>query len=397
MSEYLTYPGTDSNRSYIEELIRKDRIQDVHRRMNTAIHNPVTGWIHVKDQNYDFDSGKVPWDRYPKVMNANRYQELVAKNAGGQAHANDDQAKYGFYAEEWQDEALRAHSAGVITSTEFPAIMVTSVQNELLRLDVAATAKYNLLSITEVQNTDKIDVVFPEYNDTTKKVRTGYKENDPIETTGYGAFSETHLNLEKSGAGIAFTEEFYLREYKYPIRDILLEGIANDFARVKHERLLTLLPSFADITGADWAAYTPSNMMSDNRPSTDLNAARTAVNSDKVGRANTILSNAAQFTAFEQNTWTSGFGQPAVSSDRTTNDIVRNPRGVPWCEQWVLNEDIANDKAYVLDRKAFLLVQGPRITTTFQNHNPEQTVTIYKDWFKQHLRKAAWGRELISI
>lgn len=113
--------------SYITELIRKDKVQEAQRKMNTAIHNPKTGWIHLQDTSYRLGSdGKIPWDKYPKVIDTNRYQELVAKNTSRKAHANDDQATYGFYADEWQDEALRAHSAGVLTSTEFPAITVTS-------------------------------------------------------------------------------------------------------------------------------------------------------------------------------------------------------------------------------------------------------------------------------
>jgi hypothetical protein len=211
----VTYPGyQDSTREYIKELFQKGRAEEAQRKLSTAIHNPKTGWIHLMDPSYRLeDGGSLPWDKYPRVINTKRYNELVAKSAAGQV--NEDQATYGFYANEWQDEALRAHSAGTITSTEFPAITVTSVQNELLRLDTVTAEKYNLLGLTEVFNTDKILVSYPEYNDTTKRVRTGYKENDPIETIGFGAFTEQILNLEKSGAGVSFTEEYYMREYKF--------------------------------------------------------------------------------------------------------------------------------------------------------------------------------------
>jgi hypothetical protein len=336
-------------------------------------------------------------------LNATRYQELKSKNASGQRHANDDQAAYGFYTPEWQDEALRcnefiaAHGAGVTTSTDYPAITVTTVQNELLRLDVVAASKYNLLSIPQVQNTDQLLVSFPEYNDTGKKVRTGYKENDPIDTVNAGAFTETRIGLDKAGVGIAFTEEFYMRQYTYDIGKILLETIAIDFARVKHERILALLPSFADLTGADWAAYTAGNLQSTNRPSTDLNAAKSAINADKVARVNTIISNEAQWIAYDINTWTREYGQPLVASGRNQNDVIANPRGIPWADRWIISEDIVNDKAFVFDSNAFVTIQGPRKTTQFNIYNPDQTVTIQKDWFKQHLRKTAWGRELISI
>jgi hypothetical protein len=146
------------------------------------------------------------------------------------------------------------------------------------------------------------------------------------------------------------------------------------------------------------------NLQSTNRPSVDLNAARSAINSNKIALANTIVSNEAQWIAYDTNTWTREYGQPLNAHARTQNDIITNPRGIPWCNQWILNEDIANDKAYVFDsnafvrvQNAFVRVQGPRVTTQFQNNNPQQTVNIQKDWFKQHIRKSTWGRELISI
>lgn len=392
----------DLQKDYIEGLIRKDRLQDAHRKMSTAIYNPVDKWVYVKDHTMRTDgAGNIPWDSYPKVMNAKRYTELHALNASG--NIDQDKAQYGFVAPEWQDEAnqaydaLHARSAGVITSTEFPAITVASIQTELVRLETVATQRFNLLDVVPVFETDKINVIYPEYNDTVKRVRTGYKENDPIETTGWGNFSETNLNLEKSGAGIGFTEEFEMREYRLPIKDILLEGIARDFARVKHERLVALLPNFTDLAGSDWGAFVVTNFHSTNKPSTDLNAARQAINADKIGRANTIVSNEAQWTDYEQNSWTRGLFTPAPVSGRNQNDIITNPTGIPWCERWVLNEDIAANKAFVFDSNAFVRIQGPRVITQFENHNPEQSMTIYKDWFKIHLRKSAWGRELTGI
>lgn len=396
---------TYATESYVNDLFRKGRVEEAQRKIKTAIHNPVTGYVHLEDPAYGSaeHADRIPWENYPKVLNATRYQELKAKNASGQRHANDDQAQYNFYTPEWQDEALRcnefieSHGAGVTTSTDYPAITVTTVQNELLRLDVIAASKYNLLGIPQVQNTDQLLVSFPEYNDTGKKVRTGYKENDPIDTVSAGAFTETRIGLDKAGVGIAFTEEFYMRKYTYDIGSILLETIAIDFARVKHERILALLPSFADLTGADWAAYTAGNLQSTNRPSTDLNAAKSAINADKVARVNTIVSNEAQWIAYDVNTWTREYGQALTASDRNQNDVIVNPRGIPWAQRWIISEDIANDKAFVFDSNAFYTIQGPRKTTQYQIYNPDQTVTIQKDWFKQHLRKSSWGRELVSI
>lgn len=180
----------EQQREFVRELYAQERSLQEKRKLSNALHNPKDGFIYLEDPNFRpsreySKETHIPWGSYPKVINTKRYQDLMARSAGftqEARHANSDQQEYGFYTNEWQDEALRAHSAGIITSTEFPAITVTTVQNELLRNELLVAQKYNLLQITETVNTDQLWVVYPEYDDTTKAVRTGYKENDSIET-----------------------------------------------------------------------------------------------------------------------------------------------------------------------------------------------------------------------
>jgi hypothetical protein len=394
--------SVQNNESYVKQILANEQKLQAKRRLNNALFNPKDQYIYLEDFNFkpqgEYSSeNRIPWKSYPKVLNTSRYQELVTKNASGQRHANDDQAEYGFYTDEWQDEALRAHSAGVITSTEFPAITVTTVSNELLRNELLVAQKYNLLQITETKNIDQLQIIFPEYNDTTKAVRTGYKENDPLDTVGWGAFTETRIGLEKSGVGLGFTEEFYMRQFNYPIQQFILEHIAQDFARVKHERLVALLSTFADVAGADWGLYAPANLMSTNRPTTNLNTVKTTINSDKLASANTIVSREDVWIDYDTNTWTRQFGQPLEASGQAANDVITRPRGIPWADKWILNEDVTANVAFVFDNRAFIMVQGPKKTTQAQLYNPDQTVFYQKDWFKQHLRKPTWGRELTGV
>lgn len=395
----------EQQKEYVRELFQKERQLQERGKLNNALHNPKDGFIYLEDTNarpnreYSTET-PIPWKSYPKVIDTKRYHELLTRSAGGTQearHANYDQQEYGFYTPEWQDEALRAHSAGIITSTEFPAITVTTVQNELLRNELLVAQKYNLLQITETINTDQLWVVYPEYDDTTKAVRTGYKENDPIETAGWGAFTETRIGLEKSGVGLGFTEEFYMRQYNYPITQFILDHIAQDFVRVKHERLVTLLATFTDVAGADWGAYTAGNLQSTNRPFVNFNTVKTAINADKRASVNTVISRENVFIDYETNTWVKGLMTPIAASDRSQNDVIPNPLGLPYVSRWILNEDVTDNVAYVFDSRAFVMIQGPRKTTQFENNNPQQTITIQKDWFKQHLRKATWGRELTGI
>lgn len=400
---YLYPPvSQEQQKEYVRELLSQERTLQEKRKLSNALYNPKDGFIYLEDPNfrpsreYSKDD-HIPWGSYPKVINTKRYNELLARSAAGQAHANDDQVEYGFYTNEWQDEALRAHSAGIITSTEFPAITVTTVQNELLRNELLVAQKYNLLQITQTVNTDQLWVVYPEYDDTTKAVRTGYKENDPIETAGWGALTESRIGLEKSGVGIGFTEEFYMRQFTYPITQFILDHIAADFVRVKHERLVALLATFTDVAGADWGAYTAGNLQSTNRPTVNFNTIKTAINADKRAAVDTVISRENVFIDYETNTWIRGVLQTLAASNRAQNDVIANPPGLPYIGRWILNEDVTDNIAYVFDSRAFIMIQGPRKTTQFENNNPQQTMTIQKDWFKQHLRKPTWGRELTGI
>jgi len=404
MSYY--YPQNhEQQQQYVRELFSQERKLQEKRKLSNALHNPKDGFVYLEDPNFrpsaEYSADiKIPWGSYSKVINTNKYFDLLARSAGNTQearHANYDQQEYGFYTNEWQDEALRAHSAGIITSTEFPAITVTTVQTELLRNEKLVAEKYNLLQITTTINTDQLWVVYPEYDDTTKAVRTGYKENDPIETAGWGAFTETRIGLEKSGVGIGFTEEYYMRQYTVNMNQFILEHIAQDFVRVKHERLVALLSTFADVAGADWGAIGATDLRSTTRPQEQLNTIKTTVNADKRASINTIVSREQPYLDYELNTWTQGFLQPLTASTLNQNDVITNPRGIPWASRWIINEDVTANNVFIFDNNAFVMIQGPRKTTQFENNNPQQTMTIQKDWFKQHLRKPTWGRELTGV
>lgn len=402
---YLYSQQQQQQQEYVKELFSQERKLQEKRKLSNALHNPKDGYVYLEDPNfrpqgeYTADN-KIPWGAYPKVIDTKQYFKLLTLSAGGTQearHANYDQQQYGFYTDEWQDEALRAHSAGIITSTEFPAITVTTVQTALLRNELLVAQKYNLLQITETVNTDQLWVIYPEYDDTTKAVRTGYKENDPIETTGWGAFTETRIGLEKSGVGLGFTEEFYMRQYTQPITQFILDHIAQDFVRVKHERLVAMLSTFADVAGSDWGAIGATDLRSTARPQEQLNSIKTTINADKRASINTIVSKEQVYLDYELNTWTQGFLQPLTASTLSQNDVITNPRGIPWAARWILNEDVTANVAFIFDNRAFVMIQGPRKTTQFENNNPQQTITIQKDWFKQHLRKPTWGRELTGV
>jgi hypothetical protein len=404
-----TYYPTN-NDDYVAELVQQNfKKLEEKKQLRNAIYNPKTGWIHVQPQEYvrnEHEPEPFDWANCPKVISTKEYDNLQTRLKSGSI--NDDQAEFGFYSKEFADEALRyheqikLHGAAVITSTAFPAITVTTVNQALLNRQNLVTQKYNLLGVPKKISTDQLTVIFPEYNDTQNTVRVGYRENDAIDTVGYGAFTQTSIEMKKAGAGIAFTEEYYMRQFTIPIESFIMDKIAADFVKARYDRIVAKLPSFTDVgTLGAWGAYTAGNLQSTNRPVRDLNVVKIAINADKLATANTIISNESVFTDYVTNTWTRGFAQADTAATATPNgnNIITSPPGIPWCKQWILNEDMPANTAYVLYDEALINIEGPRKTTQAQLYNPDQTAFFQKEWFDVILTTArtAWGRELTGV
>src|SRR5690242_314353 len=406
MSQYYSPQYSNNNQEYIQSLVNKEvkKYQDQGKVQN-AMYNPKTERIHVTYENPK-EVDNAMWSKWPAVLNYGEYKRLKANNASGQRHANDDQAQYNFFTPEFQDQALRfydehkARGAAVITSTEFPQITVTQVSQALLNRQQLVAQKYNLLNIPEkLTVSDTINIVYPEYNNTTQTVRVGYKENEAIDTSGYGSFTQTNVTLKKAGAGMAFTEEYYMRQFTMDIQALILEKIALDFTAARYNRILAKLPNLTDLAGADWAAYTAGNLQSTNRPYNDLNAAYVATNSDKLANIDTIITNQQQFIDFYSNTWVKGLFTADSGAQTPLNGVINNPTGIPWASQWIVNEDIAANKAYVFDHRFMLDIEGPRKTQQINTYNPDQTVFIQKEWFDIVVPslRTGWGRELTGL
>ena len=81
------------------------------------------------------------------------------------------------------------------------------------------------------------------------------------------------------------------------------------------------------------------------------------------------------------NTWIKGFQNPDAATP-DMNQIITNPKGIPWCKQWIINEDIPNGSTYILDGRRILDIEGPRKTQQINTYNPDQTIFIQKEWFE---------------
>ena len=398
------YSGYNSNPEYIQSLVSKEVKKYTDQgKVQNAIFNPKTECIHVTTDSTDNITNE-HWGKWAKVADYKAYKKLKAQNASGQK--NLDQATYEYITPEFQDQALRyydeykAKGAAVITSSEFPQITVTQVSQALLNRQQLVAQKYNLLGIPEkLTVTDTINIVYPEYNNTTQTVRVGYKENEAIDTSGYGAFTQTNVTLKKAGAGMAFTEEYYMRQFTMDIQALILEKIAIDFTAARYNRINTKLAALGGATGADWAAYTAGNLQSTNRPYNDLNAVRLAVNSDKLATVDMIVTNEKQWVDFYTNTWVRGLFNQDSSLTPDMNQVIASPPGIPWAKQWIINEDVPNDTAYILDHRLLVDIEGPRKTQQINTYNPDQTIFIQKEWFDivTPSTRSAWGKKLTSI
>lgn len=390
------------SQTYIIDEKEKQR----QKQLTTAVHNPATGKVHIEDKTYgDLElqgkRGEFDWSKHPVVADTNVYREGLEKFKGGSINA--DQFQYRWIEDEWLDDAIdfydqvKIKGAGVLTSTEFPAFTSIAIETQLVNLERLARVRYNLLDTVTTRNVDQLYVGFPSWNDTTKNVKVGYKENDPIDTINWGAMTETRITIEKAGVGWGFTEEYDMTRFTFPIEATILNKIAFEFQERRHEQLASGLTSFTGQAGSNWRAYTAGNLQSDNRPYVDLNAAWKNVIQTRRAQPNIIISNQNQFLDYDTNTWTRGFGEAQTATTADINMVITRPRGIPWCERWYLNEDIADDIAYVIDNNALLMLEGPSKTTIGQLINPDQRVQFRKEWFKFYIFDTTWGRKLTGI
>lgn len=404
------YPQySPNNEDYVKALVSKEVQKYTDKgRVHNAIYNPRSGWIHVTPENPQ-EVRNEDWSRWPKVSNYEEYKKLKALNASGQK--NLDQATYNYIAPEFQDEALRfydaykAQGAAVITSTEFPQLTVNTVSQALLNRQSLVLQKYNLLGVPEkLTVSDTLNIVYPEYNNTNpSSVRVGYKENEAIDTTGYGAFTQTSVTLKKAGAGLAFTEEYYMKQFTTDIQSLLLEKIAIDFTAARYNRIVSKLPNLTNQAtnavgggGGAWAAYTAGNLQSTNRPYNDINLAFVSVGSDKLANIDTIISKQQTFIDFYSNTWIKGLFTNNEAAPQTLNQVINNPPGIPYINQWIINEDTPASTAYIFDHRFLVDIEGPRKTQQIQTFNPDQTIFIQKEWFDivTPSTRTGWGREI---
>jgi hypothetical protein len=415
---YYDWPGYNFNNNqdtnpltsdYKNSLVGKVKKFEDKGLVQSALYNPVTKDIHVTSDKVErFD--KNDWSQWPKVLNSARYAELKQLSAAGKI--SEDKSQYGFVYPEFQDEMLRfaekfkTHGAAAITSTEFPQITVTTFSQALINKQQLVAQKYNLLNLPDkLQVQDTVNIVFPEYNNTNpSSVRVGYKENEPIDTAGFGAFTQTNVSLKKAGAGLAFTEEYYMRQFSVDIQALLTQKIALDFATARYSRIISKLNTMTSLattqTAPSWSLFSAANIMSTNRPYLDVAAARAAVNtSDRLAVVDTIVTNEKNYYDYISNTWTAGAFTPTNAIAPDLNQIINRPGQIPWLNQWIINEDISNGNAFVFDHRFLLDVEGPRKTQQINTYNPDQTLFLQKEWFDivTPSLRSNWGRKLTGI
>ena len=132
---YYNYSNPD--KEYVREIFRNEVQSMEKKRLSNALYNPKDGWVYLEDPAFKpvRDIDPIPWSSYDKVQHVKTFSDNRQKYLN--ASISEDQVNYGHYHPQWQNEALLYHErikqrgAGVINSTEFPAITVTSTATEL--------------------------------------------------------------------------------------------------------------------------------------------------------------------------------------------------------------------------------------------------------------------------
>ena len=82
------------------------------------------------------------------------------------------------------------------------------------------------------------------------------------------------------------------------------------------------------------------------------------------------------------------------------NQIITNPKGIPWCKQWIINEDIPNGTIHTQRPEEFWIIEGLKDAAENQYiQSIQETIFIQKEWFEIQVptTRTTWGRILTGI
>jgi hypothetical protein len=268
-------------------------------------------------------------------------------------------------------------SAGVIESTSYPTLEVV---NKQIALEQAETLTHILRSVCTLETTDMLDIE-KIWTFTGPGISRKMLGDTAMPLPKKGSFTVVEIQqLDKDMAHVAWTEEFFMKNYEANIRELNLASIPFQMEKSKQLKIATIIDTISGTAGGSWSAFTGAD--STRNPYPDIDVATAAINAVD-GNPNTFVSSNEVYHAFARNTFVRGndygrdgpFGGIAYG-----NRTIRSAEGVPNALVWGIDNLIPNGYLAVYDRRAVRLRQGPTNSRDYRDIKTGVEGRLWKDW-----------------
>jgi len=298
-------------------------------------------------------------------------------------------AAQNFYADMEGLSPQKVAAGGIIQSDENAAVNVINVLQEMIGQD---RREYALLAnaartIATPNLTLSVDTFqgLNAYSNVGEGVEVDQQK---------GAITRQNFILQKDVGSIGITDEARMTADR-PLWEIHMDAVTRAMANIKNVRIQAALESAA-VTGsassALWTAYTGEH-------STVNPVAQIMVIGDTVygnqGRANTIVSGTAAFSAFLGNTFIQGTQGGTVSREVGPN-VITNIPGLPGFT-WIVDPLMTPGRITVYDKNSLLLLEGPKRTAQVRKDGAGIDVYFTKDWNNVAILDASHFRNLTAV
>ena len=268
--------------------------------------------------------------------------------------------------------------AGIIESTSYPTLEVV---NKQIELEQAETLTHILRSVCTLETTDMLDIE-KIWTFTGPGISRHMLGDTAVPLPKKGSFSVVEIQqLDKDMAHVAWTEEFFMKNYEANIRELNLSSIPFQMEKSKQLKIATIIDTIAGTAAGSWSAFTGAD--STRNPYPDIDTATSAINAVD-GNPNTFVSSNEVYHAFIRNTYVTGFKQGESGSPwggiTYGNRVVRSAEGIQNALVWGIDNLIPNGYLAIYDRRAVRLRQGPVNSRDYRDIKTGVEGRLWKDW-----------------
>lgn len=388
---------TEKLRRYVDEQF--GRIND--GKITAAWYNPATSVVKDKDNTgimlepqtiYVGDVGGRPTWESP-VLNVPNYWKAKQLYSDGKASTEEfkELTAKAIYPE-WEGKfaeafkTMKTRTAGTVTTSDFSAISVVNVLNELLgtqwRVHTLEQAVWSIPTPSLHLDIDSY-TRFTAFQDIPEGATT---------PTSKGAFSRQSIDLTKDVANLAFTDEVQMKGYDHNIYSSHIQNAVNDLKRIKAKKIATALESAADVSGGDWGSY--SSGYSANDPYDNIGTIVDLIEAND-GNADTIATADKGFRDFIGNTRVKG-NAGGTPNNQFGPRVIGNIPGLQGFT-WYIDQELTATIATVFDKRAIVLAQGPVRTAQYRDEQSGIDGYITRDWNAVKVVQSGLIRNLTGI